>query len=387
MQINTDIRMGYLTSKYVNEKYADGIVRMQSDSFSAVVTEAERELEGDFLGLTMIPEEGQSVIYGMRAMLPHTQTAEHPIVQVVSNLGGEKAVYNVDISRVNPDNATQMEMFALLSYTDKMGMTDGGSFGSHQQMEVYAGNVSHNGYCGSLSGGDVFLKEKFNWSAILNQAMEDYKSAGIDSQYEDCEKLVDFFEKKDYPAFLKQRMDEMRIKIKNGDTEPAYQIGGQAYTEKEWEELLARFDSAEEDVREEVRRLLTEESTSCTYPDDGSGQDVRYITWYTEEGIFCRKAGQTNGYIWSIPLDNKEQYDKVTEFINHFSSDWNMRFAAHENFWRDFLNGKINAERFMEFLKDTDKGVLKGSLTGANSVDDDGDKARWMQYFNSVLTE
>lgn len=387
MQLNTDIRMGYLISRYADQKHADGSLRMQCDSFSAVVTEAERELEGDFLGLTMIPEEGQSVTYGMRAMLPHTQTAGHPIVQVVSNLGGEKAVYNVDISRINPDNATQLEMFALLSYTDKMGVTDGGSFGSHQQMEVYARNASHNGYCGSLSGGDVFLKEKFNWSAILNRMMRDYKSAGIDSQYEDCEKLVDFFDGEDHMAFLKQKMDEMRIKIKNGDTEPVYQIGGQAYTEKEWEELLARFDSAEEDMREEAGRLLTEESTSCTYPDEDSGQDVHYITWYTEEGIFCRRAGQTNGYIWSIPLDNREQYDRVTEFINHFSSDWNMRFTAHENFWRDFLNDGIDMGGFMCFVKGTDKGVPKGSPAGADSVYDDGDEARWVQYFNSVLTE
>ena len=89
----------------------------------------------------------------------------------------------------------------------------------------------------------------------------------------------------------------------------------------------------------DVSTLLTTESTSCVYetadPDD---DDIRYITWYTEEGIFCRKAGQTEGYEWSITFENKEQYDKVMEFIGQFPSDWNMRFAAHENFWNDFLN-------------------------------------------------
>ena len=74
-------------------------------------------------------------------------------------------------------------------------------------------------------------------------------------------------------------------------------------------------------------------------PDD---DDIRYITWYTEEGIFCRKAGQAEGYEWAITFENTEQYDKVMEFIGQFPSDWNMRFAAHENFWNDFLNDEID---------------------------------------------
>ena len=37
---------------------------------TGAVTIAERDEEGEFLGLTMIPEEGQSVTYGMRAILP-----------------------------------------------------------------------------------------------------------------------------------------------------------------------------------------------------------------------------------------------------------------------------------------------------------------------------
>ena len=52
---------------------------------------------------------------------------------------------------MNPKNATQLEMFALLSYTDKMGITDRGTFGSHQRLEVYSKNASELGYCNSLS--------------------------------------------------------------------------------------------------------------------------------------------------------------------------------------------------------------------------------------------
>ncbi len=393
-------------------------VNVPGDHTSAVSI-AECEDEGEVLGITMIPEEGQSITYGMRAMLPDKSTPENPVVQVISNLGGKKEIYNVDISKIDPENATQLEMFALLSYTDKMGITDGGTFGSHQKLEVYAKNASYNGYCDSLSGGDAFLNRKFNWSAIMERMMKDYRDGGIYSQYEDCKKLLDYFgtvsttsggqaeeeidfsrfapnapdevkqafieaanetgydetgkmKEVDYQKLLKEKINELFTKIKKGDTEATFQIGAQSFTEKEWDEFLEKFDSLEEAIRELMREeqakkaaeqtqkeqaaamedttsILTTEATSCTYPaaDPGAG-DTRYITWYTEGGIFCRKAGQTEGYEWSVAFDNKEQYDKVMEFIGQFSSDWNMRFAAHENFWKDFLNDEIDMDGFMK---------------------------------------
>lgn len=96
---------------------------VQEGSTNAV-SRAEYEDEGEFLGITMIPENGQSVTYGMRAMLSNKSTSSNPIVQVISNLGGKNEIYNVDIRKVDPKNATQLEMFALLSYTDKIGLTD-----------------------------------------------------------------------------------------------------------------------------------------------------------------------------------------------------------------------------------------------------------------------
>ena len=137
----------------------------------------------------------------------------------------------------------------------------------------------------------------------------------------------------------------------------------------------------------DVSTLLTTESTSCVYetadPDD---DDIRYITWYTEEGIFCRKAGQTEGYEWSITFENKEQYDKVMEFIGQFPSDWNMRFAAHENFWNDFLNDEIDMDGFMEFINGTNKGVPDYSITVGDSMYIDKDKMQWAKYTNPLGT-
>lgn len=244
-------------------------------------------------------------------MLSEKSTAANPIVQVVSNLGGKKVVVNVQINKVNPSCATQLEMFALLSYTDKMGITDGGSFGSFHQLKLYAQNAAYRGYCSDLSGEDAFLNEKVDWTEILNKIMGDYLEAEAYNQYEDCKRLLDYLT----------------------------MVVGERELEQE--------------------KLLTAQTTVCAYPTaDPTDADIRYITWYTEEGIFCRKAGQTEGYEWFIALENQEQYKKVTEFIAQFPEDGNLRFAAHENFWMDFLNHAIPMDEFMKFKKGTNKGVF-----------------------------
>lgn len=165
----------------------------------------------------------------------------------------------------------------------------------------------------------------------------------------------------DYSEILQEKINEIFVKIQNGDTEPTFQIGSSSFTQSEWEEFLDKFDSIEEALEEltkeeqerkeaeEARKenvvikdtaaLLTTDSTfSVQESAESDGEAVHYITWYTEDGIFCRKAGQTEGYEWAIPFDDKEQYGRVMEFIRQFSSDDDTSFAADENFWKDFLN-------------------------------------------------
>lgn len=188
-----------------------------------------------------------------------------------------------------------------------------------------------------------------------------------------------------YNELFKQKINELFNKVQNGETEPSFQIGARSFTQKEWDEFLEKFDSAEETVRQLMREahekrvakrekeeqlekdaesienaanLLTSDTTSCTYPSENdTGNDIRYITWYTEEGIFCRKTGQSSGYEWYINFENREQYSRVLQFIGQFPTDYNMRFAADKNFWTDFLNGKINAQDFTQYIKNTDNAI------------------------------
>ncbi len=188
---------------------------------------------------------------------------------------------------------------------------------------------------------------------------------------------------------IRERMEEISVMIQKGDTEPSFQIGNSSFTIKEWEKFLERFDDAEDVIRELMREriekqtgeaaerkaasieaaeesaerkaaskgekesaeamegisALVSESTKCTYPSSVPEQeDIMYITWYTEEGIFCRKAGQSEGFEWSIHFEHNEDYIKVMDFLGRFGREDNLRFAAHENFWRDFLNDDIDID-------------------------------------------
>ena len=46
-----------------------------------------------------------------------------------------------------------------------------------------------------------------------------------------------------YSKILEEKREELWTKIMNGQTETTYQIGGQSFTEKEWERLLKRVDT------------------------------------------------------------------------------------------------------------------------------------------------
>ena len=181
-----------------------------------------------------------------------------------------------------------------------------------------------------------------------------------------------------YMDAIREQIEEMQEKIENGEINETFQIGGQSFTVEEWNEFLEKFDSIQEvlealmkerhaekeesDTDGTIAEMLSSESTSCTYPASGAnGEDVRYITWYTEEGIFCRKAGQTQGYEWSIPFESKEQYDKVMEFIGQISEDEDLRFTANEDFWKDFLKEGVDVESLKE--KYTTTEVSKESRT------------------------
>lgn len=390
-------------------------------------------LESGIIGLTMIPNSD----YGVYARYAKESTPENPIVQVVKSYDDEITIYKVNINEVDPSNATMLEMFALLSYADDQGLTSNtSSFGSFQQLKTYAMNASQNGYCDEVSGWEDFLNKKLDWTTALENIGQDYLEAGLHQQYQNSQYLL---------RFLHEHIEEMQAKIEAGDVDndPVFQIGASAYTEEEWDKLLEYVDEVEEEIQEameleqekaleeaqeaikaeaerveeELREaeikesdgvtqtesttnttedieepslieesesaLLTYEYTGCTYSNDNpEGKDWNYITWYTEEGMYCEDVNGHVGNNWMFFWEDEEQYNKVMEFIEQFPEDYNMRFACNQTFWNDFLNDEIDMEGFMEFLETTNNGVPNYGIGDAENMRIDREKVQWAKYFN-----
>lgn len=352
---------------------------------SSAAEKADEKGTGDVLGLTMLPYS-DTMSYGMSAFYSKNSTVKDPVIRINCNYGGENRYFDVHVNEVNPRNASQIEMFALACYQDDQGLTDGAVFGSYTRMKAYAGNAAYLGQGYDLND-TANVNVKMDWISMLQQMAQVYLgNPQTYLQYLDCGKLASAMEKwgskddgaepvtTDYTQEISAKIQELYEKLIHGDTEQTFAIGAQSFTLKEWDEFLTKFDELQEEIRkmqqEELEKrtgqkkdtaaesakeetgilaaespieeasLLTAEATMCSYPAcKPEEEEVRYITCYTEEGIVCRKAGQTQGYEWIIPFENKEQYEKVMNFLNQFPVDYNFHFAAHENFWRDFLNG------------------------------------------------
>lgn len=84
----------------------------------------------------------------------------------------------------------------------------------------------------------------------------------------------------DYRQFITDNKNALYEKIKNGDTEVSYQIGAKAYTEKEWDKILAEFDDAQETVRkmvEEEQEKKEEERLENEYLERYQMMSNRYL--------------------------------------------------------------------------------------------------------------
>jgi hypothetical protein len=136
----------------------------------------QAETGGEALGFTMVPKEGKQVVYGMSARLSEKSTADNPIVQIRSNLNGENKVYLVEIHKINPQHASQMEMFALCSYADYIGEGTGSTFGSYHTLRIMQDTAQTSGVTPTVNDGmsavDNFMNAKKDWVQICKQACD-----------------------------------------------------------------------------------------------------------------------------------------------------------------------------------------------------------------------
>ncbi len=145
-------------------------------------------------------------------------------------------------------------------------------------------------------------------------------------------------------------------------------------------------DTKETDVKD-AAELLTNEITKCSYPTNDPKQKHWYITAYGQDGISCKEAyfdgtRWVNKDLWSLSYTQKGQYEKVMAFLERFPQDANLRFAAHKNFWIDFLAGEIDEDDFAAFFETTRDGVPDYTYEKDGSTYIDRDKVKYAKYMN-----
>lgn len=140
---------------------------------------------------------------------------------------------------------------------------------------------------------------------------------------------------------------------------------------------------------EELVQLLTGEVTKCSYPAEDPKNKHWFITCYGQDGISCKEAYMENGKwvnknCWNLTYTEPGQHEKVMAFIQRFPRDINLRFASHENFWKDFLAGEINEDDFVHFFEtSTNKdGVPDYTYEKDGSTYIDREKAKYAKYMN-----
>lgn len=284
---------------------------------------------------------GMAVYYATYAK---DSTDDNPIVEIHMNRDatGSNQVYRIPVNEVDPRNASQMEMYAYFVHMDYQ---NGGA------QESLAGSCYAMWQAGLFGTEDVtaeeFCEKKKNWLTAIEE--------------------------------IQAHIEEGLEKIRNGEVEEKILIGGLKLTQREWNQLLGTFDklldamdkATEEEANEcqeklagpkagkylrehkaaeiagttpdvlegrDALDLLLAESTRAYVASERANEaDKMHIVSYTREGIYCREAGQTQGFVWFVPYSRESQYEKVLTFVRGLVDEEDVGFTADQSFWKDFL--------------------------------------------------
>ena len=239
-----------------NQEKGNGSLTTEFELKGNTATSQENAGNKKPLGLTTVGNQGYVATYA------DSSTAQDPVIKV-----GDSEIH---VNDVDPRNATKMEMFALMSYMEDKGLIQNRGMKSFNKMTAYASQAECNGYCSGIYDEDAAWTTKRDWTGILENAKGSFMcNPQTYKQGMECENIIDNLKKwsvasyasgeetktDDYWKIISDRKNEIYEKVKNGDTEETFQIGGSSFTEKEWDKLLSEVD----DIMDEIREAMREE--------------------------------------------------------------------------------------------------------------------------------
>ena len=154
----------YHAQNYTTQNRSRAVGRNVSGTDGEVIGNAtslsESSCNGKKIGITTVGNKGYIAMYA------DSSTEQDPVVKV-----GD---YEVRVKDVNPNNATKMEMFALMSYMDDIGLTNNQGMKSFNKMTAYSAQAEYNGYCSGISDENAARTVERDWIEILKNAKETF---------------------------------------------------------------------------------------------------------------------------------------------------------------------------------------------------------------------
>ena len=189
---------------------------------------------------------------GLLAKYADSSTADEPIIKV-----GD---YEVRVNDVDPNNATELEMFALMSYMEDVGMIEKHGMASYSKMKAYASQSEYDGACSGIYDEQAFRDKKQNWFAIIDNAKHTFSGmTETYSQSVECGKLLSYFEmwntkvsSKDlFNVAVKKFYDDNQLTAQELKEEKDWR----EMTDEEWDKLLEGVDEYIDAFKERLRQL------------------------------------------------------------------------------------------------------------------------------------
>ena len=167
MTENCVLKMKELASSEIIEK------KEQAEDIAAITSKYNEEENADrkVVGFTTFPV-AEHVKAGVFAFLPSESTSEDPIIQIeYKGSDGEKTIIDVHVNDIDVESASDMEMFAYLTYQGLIGNKIPNAlnnYDAYQRMKVSDGDYYYHDY---QNGESRFLDEKINTSEMIQRVL------------------------------------------------------------------------------------------------------------------------------------------------------------------------------------------------------------------------
>lgn len=189
---------------------------------------------------------------GLLAKYADSSTPTEPIIKV-----GD---YEVRVNDVDPNNATELEMFALMSYMEDVGMIEKHGMASYSKMKAYASQSEYDGVCSGIYDEQAFWDKKQNWFAIIDNAKQTFSCmTETYSQSVECGKLLSYFEKWNTKVSSRVLFSEAVQKFHDDNRLSAQELKEEKdwreMTDEEWDKMLEGVDEYIDAFKERLRQL------------------------------------------------------------------------------------------------------------------------------------